>query len=103
MGRIEVNPAALERAAAKIKGTASDLAGTASRMNQVKDCVEQGWQSSYTGMYISELEVIKNNLNKLSDGTQELAEIMKNMAAQARRTEEENKAMFGGGNGGGGR
>ena len=102
MSMIEINPDALERSAVKVSNTASDLAELVQKVEQVKSNVESGWQSEYTSAYTMELDVLKQNLSKISNSTNEVARAMKETAVKVRQVEEENRRLFSGGSGGGG-
>lgn len=98
MAKIEIKPEQLERTALKLSEAVSDIRGSASGMDRVKDSVEAGWQSRYTGLYTSEIQILKNNLNKIADHTEDISRQLRETAAQIRQTEEKNRAMFSGRN-----
>ncbi len=97
MGRIDVRPDELDRMAVSLSGTAEDMQATSGRVDHVKQCVEEGWQSNYTAAYIEGLDVLKRNLQLLAESTRELSDMVRQTAADIRRVEEENRVQLGGG------
>ena len=94
MARIDVKPDKLDRIAAQITAIGSELNSSAGKLNGVHQTIESAWKSQYTPAYVQEIDVVKNNIRKIAQKSDELAQLMKKTASEIRRVEEENRRSF---------
>lgn len=94
MGKINVNPGEVERVADGLKKISGEIGETSTVVAQISSEVEQGWQSQYTQTYLDELEVVRNNIGKISDRLTQNAQVLRNYAEQVREIERRNQMEF---------
>ena len=94
MAQINVNTESLLRLANQLQDTSSDLNDDSKRLSNVKGNVEAAWKSKSTRVYTDEIEIVRRNINKISDEAEESARIIKKYVEEIKRIEKENSQMF---------
>lgn len=99
---IDIDLDVLDSVSAKTKNIATQVRGSATRVNNTADGVEAAWRSKSTGQYVYEIEDTARRLRKIADDLDSLSGAISKYSSNMRRIEKEISAKVGGGGGGGG-
>lgn len=94
MAKINVRPGQLENASSKLQRLSDDLQSNIIRMERLRGQVEGAWRSKYTMQYLEEMNTVKQNIQRLSEQTEQVSKVMRQTASEIRRIEKENAQLF---------
>ncbi|MEG1185228.1 MAG: hypothetical protein RSD63_06265 [Eubacterium sp.] len=89
-----IDVAQLEWVAKKVTQESADVKVNAEQMNKICEGVEIGWKSQYTTIYTEELERVQENIYKVSDNLEKLAQTMNDIVTETKRIEAQNRAKI---------
>ena len=94
MAQINVNTDHLLRIASYIEDAGDDLMDYSGSMDKISSNVESAWRSTSTSTYVEELQVVKNNMSKLSKEAHDIARVIRDYVSEIKRIEQENANML---------
>ena len=99
MGNIDVNPAEVRKAAAKLRICAAKLNDSLRTFNQIEDEIGDAWKSKHTAHYLKSLETTEYNVEKTRKSINAVASNLNSIASAVEKAEDEIKNNMSGGGG----
>lgn len=93
-GNINIDSAAVIRAANKIRNAASSIDSASRTFQQIENSIEDSWRSVYTPQYIEILDNTYSEVRKTMNRLYDTASGLERIAAAVRRAEEEIKKQM---------
>ncbi|MEG0903316.1 MAG: WXG100 family type VII secretion target [Lachnospiraceae bacterium] len=94
MARINVRPSQIEHSASRLENIADNLQAEINQLNLAKNVAESAWKSQSTSTYVSAVDVVEENISKISGQINQMAYVLKKLAADIRRVEKENSGRM---------